>query len=312
MENRLKMTYHDSSAWYTRGEKRKLHFFLTVILFLLRDCMHNRDCEWLAVMAKLALFKNKASPFGADYQQSDGTIVQVNSSEHEGNLDLQGYWNVMCTHCLALTRFQDKTMPETWKKKTREVKWGRGGTKRRSLEEERERIISVSGAFSRREQMYASTQRLPLCTELAPWWVLAAAVSILCFPWTPDALTPAAQPFVTPPPPPSRPQSILGSWAQSLSFNANPWALSFPGTLPGAVESSETAGCPQGINDSWWRMWRETILKSGRPPVSDGRGCGQKLWPKKKKEEMLFSLVLHCAMKDFAGEKHVTCLGVSR
>lgn len=86
----------------------------------------------------------------------------------------------------------------------------KGGTNRRSLKEERERIITVSGVFSRREQMYASTQRLPLCTELAPWWVLAAAVSILRFPWTPDAPTPAAQPSTpqlhphnTPPPPPT-------------------------------------------------------------------------------------------------------------
>lgn len=50
----------------------------------------------------------------------------------------------------------------------------------------------MSGVFSRCEQMYASTQRLLLCTELAPWWVLAAAISIRRFPWTPDALTPAA------------------------------------------------------------------------------------------------------------------------
>lgn len=176
-------------------------------------------------------------------------------------------------------------------------KWNeKGGNVKEEPEEERERIISVSGVFSRREQMYASTQRLPLCTELAPWWVLAAAVSIL-FPWTPDALTRATAALCATPP------GLKASWDAGPSpwpFNANPWALSSPGTLPGAVDSDETAGCSQGINDTGWWMWRETMLKSGRPPVSDGRGPGQKLWQKEnRKQRALLSLALHYVGKDF-------------
>ncbi|GAA6070336.1 uncharacterized [Tachysurus ichikawai] len=99
--------------------------------------------------------------------------------------------------------------------------------------------------------MYASTQRHPLCTELAPWWVLVAAVSILYFPRTPDALTPATAALSATNPLP--PRGLKAAWDAGLSpwsFNANPQALSFPGTLPGAVESGETAGCLRGINDS--------------------------------------------------------------
>lgn len=95
MENRLKMTHIMTVMLCTHGEKNgsELNFFLTVILFLLKDCMHNRDCEWLSVLAKLAMVKNKDYPFGADYQ-SDRLIVHVSSSEYEGNLELQGYTRV--------------------------------------------------------------------------------------------------------------------------------------------------------------------------------------------------------------------------
>lgn len=91
-----------------------------VILFLLKDCMHNRDCERLAVLAKLVLVKTKISHLG---QTTTNliillTIVHVSSSENDWNLFQQGYWKVLCTHSLVLIQFQDKTMIETWKKNT--------------------------------------------------------------------------------------------------------------------------------------------------------------------------------------------------
>lgn len=161
--------------------------------------MHNRDCDWLAV-AKLALAINKISRLGQTNHQSDHAIVHVTSPEHDWNVDQQGYWKVICVHSF-LEWFWLIFGTKQW---LRHEKWSeKRGNEKEEPEEERERIISVSGVFSRREQMYASTQRLLLCTKLAPWWVLAAAISILLFPWTPDALTPAAQPSIPPPNTPS-------------------------------------------------------------------------------------------------------------
>lgn len=102
------------------------------------------------------------------------------------------------------------------------------------------------------------------------------------------------------------PPGLKASWDAGPSpwpFNANPWALSFPGTLPGAVESGETVECPRGINDSVWWVWRETMLKSGRPPVSAGRGPGQKLCSEKRKQKMLFNLAFHYVVKEFTEVK---------
>lgn len=88
--------------------------------------------------------------------------------------------------------------------------------------------------FSCREQMSASTWRLLLRAKPAPWCALAATISMLHLPWTPDALTPG----IVPPLP-----GLKASWDFGLSpwlFDANPQALSCPGTLPGVVEISVT------------------------------------------------------------------------
>lgn len=57
-------------------------FFKAVILFLLKDCIHNHDCERLAVLAKLALVKKQSQ------NAINNQIMLLSMSGHLGSTRL--------------------------------------------------------------------------------------------------------------------------------------------------------------------------------------------------------------------------------
>lgn len=120
-------------------------------------------------------------------------------------------------------------------------KWIRGKKRGNSGDRDREtagsNIISVSAALSCREQMYANTQGPPL-RRGGPMVSVSGGGSHAPSCRTLHALTPAS---AAPPRPPPGLKAAWDAGPSPCPFDANPPALSHPGTLPGPAERGGAA-----------------------------------------------------------------------